>query len=86
VQTPKAILDTELDLIHKQYEGADAAELYKKVAELKSEAVSLGLIGPGFKVEPKGQGHVLKSTPHNGDSENPLSDNGEQRPTKVLTC
>ena len=44
LQAQKAILDTELEIINKQYEGADTSELYQKVFELKKEAASLGLL------------------------------------------
>ena len=37
LQAQKEILDTELDIIAKQNEGADTSELRKRVAELKRE-------------------------------------------------
>ena len=36
-QAQRAILDTELDIINKQHEGADTSELRRRVAELKQE-------------------------------------------------
>lgn len=45
-QAQKALLDTELDLINRQKDGSDATELLKRVAALKEEAASLGLLGP----------------------------------------
>lgn len=44
-QAQKAILDTELDIISKQNEGADTSTLRRKVSELKKEAIALGLLG-----------------------------------------
>lgn len=44
-EAQKEILDIEMELYNKQHQGADTTELKKKVAELKQEAMSLGLIG-----------------------------------------
>ena len=41
LQAQKEILDTELDIIAKQNEGADTSELRKRVAELKREVALL---------------------------------------------
>ncbi|ELU08203.1 hypothetical protein CAPTEDRAFT_222739 [Capitella teleta] len=40
-QAQKAILDTELDLMSKQYKGADISQLRQKVHDLKREVASL---------------------------------------------
>ena len=37
MQAQKAILDTELDIINKESEGADTSVLRKKVADLKRQ-------------------------------------------------
>ncbi|GAB6027315.1 hypothetical protein CHUAL_001598 [Chamberlinius hualienensis] len=43
-EAQKEILDIEMELYSKQHQGADTTALKKKVAELKSEAMSLGLL------------------------------------------
>ncbi|CAB3362960.1 Hypothetical predicted protein [Cloeon dipterum] len=45
-EVQKEILDAELDLITHQQEGKDSSELKLKVAELKKEASTLGLMKP----------------------------------------
>lgn len=40
-KTQKAILDTELDIISKESEGADTTELRRKVAELKRQVSTI---------------------------------------------
>ena len=42
-QAQKEILDAELDLINAQQEGQDAAELQKRLNELRAQAAALGL-------------------------------------------
>lgn len=42
-QTQKEILDAELDLMNAQQEGQDAAELQKRLNELRTQASALGL-------------------------------------------
>lgn len=44
-QAQKEILDAELELMNKQNAGVDTSSLRAKVAELKREATSLGLLG-----------------------------------------
>ncbi|XP_071442055.1 RNA-binding protein 26 isoform X2 [Hetaerina americana] len=44
-EAQKEILDAELDLFTRQQEGGDTSELQRKVAELKMEAHSLGILG-----------------------------------------
>ncbi|XP_066991429.2 RNA-binding protein 26 isoform X2 [Anabrus simplex] len=55
-EAQREILDAELDLFTRQQEGGDTSELQKKVAELKMEAHSLGLL-------PNSSSH---SRPHRG--------------------
>lgn len=43
-EAQREILDAELDLFTRQQEGGDTSELQRKVAELKMEAHSLGLL------------------------------------------
>ena len=43
LQAQKAILDTELDIISKQNEGADTSTLRRKVSELKKEVTFTSL-------------------------------------------
>ena len=53
LQAQKEILDTELDIIAKQNEGADTSELRKRVAELKREVSTFAFLqyknSVGFK-------------------------------------
>ncbi|GLH16264.1 Uncharacterized protein GBIM_20585 [Gryllus bimaculatus] len=51
-EAQREILDAELDLFTKQQEGGDTSELQRKVAELKMEAHSLGLL-PGSSTHPR---------------------------------
>ncbi|XP_071951192.1 RNA-binding protein 26-like [Antedon mediterranea] len=53
--TQKELLDTELELYNQQAEGGDTSQLKKKVAQLKLEAQSLGLLSSG-----RGRGHIMK--------------------------
>ncbi|XP_046384373.1 RNA-binding protein 26 [Ischnura elegans] len=46
-EAQKEILDAELDLYTRQQEGGDTSDLQRKVAELKMEAHSLGILGVG---------------------------------------
>lgn len=54
----KSILDTELDLIAKENQGSDTSDLKKKLAILKSQAASQGLLESrrGFRQPSRGRG------------------------------
>ncbi|XP_033115635.1 RNA-binding protein 26-like [Anneissia japonica] len=53
--TQKELLDTELELYNQQAEGGDTSQLKKRVAQLKLEARSLGLLSSG-----RGRGSIMK--------------------------
>lgn len=62
-ETQREILDAELDLFTKQQEGGDTTELQRKVAELKMEAHSLGLLSGSVHARPsRGSVHLHRGS------------------------
>ncbi|XP_021927945.1 RNA-binding protein 26-like isoform X3 [Zootermopsis nevadensis] len=60
----REILDAELDLFTRQQEGGDTSELQRKVAELKMEAHSLGLLQgsiPNTRLHHRSSVHLNRS-------------------------
>ncbi|XP_069684891.1 RNA-binding protein 26 isoform X2 [Periplaneta americana] len=97
-EAQREILDAELDLFTKQQEGGDTSELQRKVAELKMEAHSLGLLqGNAPHIRPHLRGGVHLNRSLSRGAHRPLRGNSfrgrgrtfthvcvDHRPTKVL--
>ncbi|KAK7869794.1 hypothetical protein R5R35_008321 [Gryllus longicercus] len=96
-EAQREILDAELDLFTKQQEGGDTSELQRKVAELKMEAHSLGLL-PGSSTHPRttrgalhlhrgasrGLSRMPRGTTFRGRGRGFAHVSVDHRPTKVL--
>ncbi|PNF30064.1 hypothetical protein B7P43_G05352 [Cryptotermes secundus] len=92
-EAQREILDAELDLFTRQQEGGDTSELQRKVAELKMEAHSLGLLqGSTPPVRPHHRTAVPLNRSLSRTRGSPFRGRGrgfthvcvDHRPTKVL--